>query len=944
MIQFILQKIKNKKGLNICLLAGIALLTAMFTCHPMLERCSSNELLLSAFEDYADENQEFPAVFSRSGSYGIDEYATAEAVMERLDAYEEKWTQYVDINTLASQQYLSLSGSHADTNLGKKNLFVSIGLLRDMDSHIRMVKEADAESEAALQKALEEGAIPCRVSESVMDDYGLVLGEVMDFPYAVNGQEESAKIVVSGIFTEKEPSDLYWYHSLEDFGKTIFVNEADFDWIASEFGFETIGYEVNQMLDYTQIDCERAEAYHSYIESFKKMDTSFSTNMLSTLEEYEKQHETVQTILWVLELPCIVLLLLFLYMVADQIVHVEETEISVLRSRGVTRWQVLRLYAIQSLLLSLIGIVSGTLIGFLMCQLAARTDAFLHFTSRQIGFSVLTWKTIPFALAAGIIVLLFLLIPVWRKAKNTVVELTRVETNLTAKMFWEKYFLDVILLIISCYLLYNYSKQSELISQSVLNGEALDPLIFLDASLFIFSCGLVFLRLTKYLIRLIDRLGKRRWNAAMYASFLQIIRTFRKQGFLSVFLIMTVACGIFDANMARTINENSEERIRYDVGTDMRVQEKWRMHTIRREDGSRLWSYEEPDFGRYTALVDDGICESVTRVIVDDDVDVQTGGHLLQDCQLLGIHTREFGETAQLLDGLNDEHWFHALNSLAENVDGVIISSNLAKEFEISEGDIINYTRYAPIGDDDPIAVASGTVCAIVDAFPGYDRYIEVQRNDGITELEENYLVVGNYATIVSQFAMMPYQVWMRLAPSADAGQVRDMLSEEGVSLAWTISTDEEVAKNRSSALIQVTNGMFTTSFVVTLIVCVVGFLIYWIMSIENRQLMFGIYRAMGMKMKEIQFMLLWEQVFGSLFPIVIGGVVGVLGTALFVQLIALVYLPMKHNIDIQVFLYGPDILKLFAVVFLAVCICALVLRERLKKIKIAQALKLGED
>lgn len=99
---------------------------------------------------------------------------------------------------------------------------------------------------------------------------------------------------------------------------------------------------------------------------------------------------------------------------------------------------------------------------------------------------------------------------------------------------------------------------------------------------------------------------------------------------------------------------------------------------------------------------------------------IKAGGEELAGSVLMGINTKEFGETARLQSGLNKEHWYNYLNDLAEVSNGVIISSNLAKKYNIKVGDSINYARYSPIKgkEKEEIASPSGTVCAIVDAFP----------------------------------------------------------------------------------------------------------------------------------------------------------------------------------------------------------------------------------
>lgn len=593
---------------------------------------------------------------------------------------------------------------------------------------------------------------------------------------------------------------------------------------------------------------------------------------------------------------------------------------------------------LQALVLSLGGFLFGILSGFVMCRLAARTDAFLQFAAKDIHFYTFTFWAIPYGVAACGAAVFFMTIPVWRRAGLTIVEQKNQNHYAVKAPFWEKYCLDLVLLCISCYLFYNYNKQSALLAQNAMEGKVQDPMVFLNASLFIFSVGLFFLRLLRYAIAGIDRLGKKHWGPAVYASFLQIKRTFHKQSFLSIFLIMTIATGIFQANVARTMNENNEQRITYNIGTDARLTDHWTLHLTRTKDEQYLWYYDEPDYESYNVLMEKGLCESMTRVIEEENVAVSAGQKEVQRCQMFGIHTKEFGETARLLEGVNEEHWFYALNALAKNEDGVIISRNMAEELNLSVGDTLSYTRnlYVPYQTEIVMGTAAATVCAIVDCFPGYDRYLENE--------EENYLVVANYATLADRFGQTPYSVWLRMEKDVDFDVVLRELETQGVEPEKISVVAEEIASSRSSAMIQITNGMFTMSFLISILICSAGFLIYWIMSLKKRELLFGIYRAMGMSMKEIRKMLFAEQIFGSLFPVLAGGGAGTIGTILFVRLITLVYLPEKHNITIRIFTNFWDMVKLFVVVFFVAIVCFTVMQRLLAKMKISEALKLGED
>lgn len=941
MLQFVWHKIKNKKWLNMCLFAAISLLTAVFTCHPMLEKGADNLLIQTGFTDYAEEQNEFPAVFERNGTYEGQRAKSVQELYERADSYEEKWTEYVDVDTVASQQFLKLSRSNASSSLGKSNCMLSAGLLRDLEAHIQITK-----GEGLDGKLADSGSFPCIVSERVMDAYGFVVGEELIFSYAVNEKEEPARFVITGFFTEASVEDHYWYHDLSYYKEMIFVSEETFDTLLQEYGYTSVRFEDALLIDYTQMNCQNALDYLAYIQEFMKADSVFLTNCYDILKTYETQQKTVSTILWVLELPCIVLLLLFIYMVSSQILSTEEGEIATLRSRGVTKTQTLLLYGMQSLIISAGGLLAGTALGFGMCKAAAKTDAFLRFTDKDVSLYSFRWEMIPYGLAACVIAVLFMTVPVWKRAKITIVEQKSRAAGPDKKPFWERYFLDAVLLGISCYLLYNYNKQSGELAMLVMEAKSLDPMVFLNASLFMFSGGLVCLRLSRYLVMLIDRMGKNRWKPAMYASFLQITRTFRKQSMISVFLVMTISGGIFDANMARTMNQNSEERIAYDVGVDVRLTDTWKLYRRLTQEGTLAWYYEEPNFEKYRELTAEGVCDSVTRVLEDNNVDISAGNKTLPECQLMGIQTKEFGETAELMEGLNDRHWFYELNALAENEDGVIISRNTAEALGLDVGDSLRYTRYEPFKTEEAEVIGSvtGVVCAIVDAFPGYDRYQYVQGEEENLVEQERYLIVANYASVVDHFAVTPYSVWMRLSDGASVKDVTAFLEQHGISPVAFTAMEEEIADSKNSALIQITNGMFTMTFLISILVCSVGFLTYWIMSIRSRELLFGIYRAMGMRMKEIHRMLINEQIFSSVLPIAAGGGIGMLGTWLFVKLIALVYLPRKHNIDIRIQIYGVDMAKLFCVILAVVLVCFFVIRRLLKNMKIAQALKLGED
>lgn len=926
MFSYVIRKMKNKRWLNLCLLTGIILLTAVFVCHPMFEKGAENKILQQLFSDYAEEQERYPAVLSyvsgsESGVHSLQE------VYDKMDARQQDWQETVDAGTVGVMQHVSLPAKNGNSSLGGRNWMLSVGILRDMEEHIQLVK--------ALDKVEETEAFPCLISESTMDTYGISVGEVITYSNTTHTNGTPARFLVQGVFAMKSETDPYWYKTPEEFDHMLFVTPEIFDKLLAEYDFDTLSYEEHLLVDHTQITWRNASAYHQYILKKAKEDNSFSSGLDSLLKSYEEESRNASVILWVLELPCLVLLLLFIYMVSSQILISEESEMAVFRSRGVSRRQLLRLYLMQSGILALFGAILGVGVGFFLCRIAAGTDAFLTFTGKDTSlYRVNEWMFL-YAAAAGVIAVIFMTIPVWKRSNITIVQQKKKAAAKEKKPVWEKIFLDVLLLALSLYLLYNYNKQSDSWDAAI-SSERMDPMIFLNASLFSFACALVLIRLSKYLMRLVWRIGKKRWRPALYASFLEMIRTFSRRSFLAVFLIMTVANGIFDANMARTMNQNGEERLRYNAGCDVRLQQTWQKRYYYNQ-GNVEGYYEEPDFGMYGGLKAEGLCEEVTKVLIDEEAMVSGTGKSLPQCTLMGIHTKEFGETAELLDAINENHWFNALNELAAKADGAIISRNMAEELNLSVGDTIRYGRYRPLGNkkEEDIKYAVAQVCAVIDGFPSYEKY---------GKEEETYLIVANYADVAGQFEAAPYQVWMRLAKGVRPEQISGELEQKEIPLEYWHSLEQELEQRESSPLIQITNGLFTMNFLISLLVCSAGFLIYWIMSIRGREQLFGIYRAMGMRLRELILMLLNEQIFGSLLFVFSGVAAGLLVTSLFTRLTTLVYLPEKHMIGIRIYRYGSDMVKMFAVLGIVMLICFVVLWQIVKRMKIAQALRMGEE
>ncbi|SFR71354.1 ABC transporter permease [Anaeromicropila populeti] len=949
MFTFIKNKLLHKRWLNLCILIGIILLTGIFICGQLYMDAGLKRTLQKKFSDYMRTNNQNPGVVSVSAKYIYGEDTSINSAffgeVEKIPPKIEQTMQLPVKSTIAyraSMKGLVKGTYEKDESVWKK--YMEFAGMTDLEQHIDLISGT-----LFGEQSCEDDVIECVVSKHTLDTYGFILGEEITFAQVNRTNDRPLKFKIVGVFKEKsedasEP-EYYWVNPVSYYEDSIFVREDFFPLLMEQVNKEQLEVKTNFFVffDYKAVEpsninklIQSAELINETGGELEKVKCSCA--MLNSLKAYDAEDEKLCATMWILQVPMILLLLVFIYMVSKQMLELEQNEIAMLKSRGVSKGQVVQVYLFQSSLLALAGGILGIPLGYYLCIMLGSTNSFMNFVNRtsfQIDCSAL--RLIAYAVLAGIVSVAFITLPVIRYAKLSIIELKQNNKNNTQPV-WRKFFLDFILFAISIYYWKVFSGQEDYIAQQVISGKGTNSILFLDSSIFMLGAGLISLRIIKILVQLFFLIFKKRLPAFLYAAFMQIMRTERKYIFTSTFMILTIAMGIFHANVAATINKNSEERIRYNLGTDFILQEKWKDNLIQvrkaKTDGKQLdVAYEEPDFTKYDALRDE--VESITKVIIDDRVIINYNNRKYEGNRLMAIDTKEFGETAWMKDGVLDKHWYEYLNIISQEPDAILVSKNFQKKFNAKIGEQLVYTRQDVFNRE--TSVHKGIIRGFIDAWPGF--YIN---EDTEKEGKSQYLIITNYAKIVYDSGITPYEVWIKTKGNTDC--IYDYLENQGKQYIKTEDANVYVTENKNSALFQATNGFLTMSYMITLLLCTVGFLIFWILSIRQRELIFGIYRAMGISMKEIIGILITEHLFSSVLSILIGSIVGIISSELFVPLIGIAYSPEKHPLPLEIVNSGQEVMKILGNISVVLVVCIIVLGFIISKFKITQALLLGED
>lgn len=927
MFSLMLHKLMHKKWMVLCLLIGNILLISVAASYPLYRVSSFQKMLDDEFEKYKEEENLWPSIFSVTfstlrGDKGIgfsDMETEAFSAAEQLD---------MEMLETVVSYHLGIQRAQAavvrDDIKGKR---LTLSAISGMKEHVEILY-----GRYPSETRDENGFIEIMVSDEAMVEQDILLDDEYTYDLYEINEGEPLKVKVVGIFRPTDETELYWEPVKDDMAERVYTTESlfadTFIGVGKEEHYSLYG-NWNFVWDYNELDISEVSKLNRTMERLKKSqlldDKIEDSGYVQILDDYTAKAKRIEATLLILQMPVLLLLCAFLYMISGQMLQMEQNEISLMRSRGASKRQVVLLYLMQSTFLSTISLVGGIPLGAVFCKLLGASTAFLEFSGTRGLTLRFTIDVLLYALAAIILSVVMTTIPVISYSGFSIVNLKQSRSR-QKKSLWKKLYLDIILLVLSLYGYYSFRRSSDQVVEDVLMGNSLDPLLYISFSLFILGAGLFCARIQPMLLKGTFKMFKNRLSPSAYTSVLGTIRTGAKQEFIILFLILTVAIGISDTTIARTIVLNAVNNTRHLVGADIVVKEKWFSNR-----GKTGVAYTEPDFGKYNTIPE---TENVTQVIYDSGANVI--GKTEVPVTVMGIQAKGFYNVTEMEDGLLPYAYVDYLNVMSADTQAVLVSENFMTKQGYKLGDIISFAGSSGVR-------SMGLIYGFFNYWPTYQAESYSLNSNGEVEVEDKYMIVANLSYLKNKWGTYPYEVWIDVN---DESQGFYTWLNEHSSLELTKLNDMTAKKTEiiEDTMFQGTNGILSMSFIVILILCCVGYLIYWIMSIRSRELLFGVLRAMGMRKKEITWMLVIEQMCSGLYAIVTGAAIGALATQLFVPIIQQAYAASEQILPLEMVTSTGDMVQLFAVIAVMLCACLIILGRIISKMNISSALKLGED
>lgn len=789
---------------------------------------------------------------------------------------------------------------------------------------------------------LREGdAIEVMASESLANEFGVQVGDT----YSLRTEQGQIPVYIVGLWRAVDPTAPYWDVKNENL---LFVHEETYTgFISDRVNDELRNSTWSILADGSSLHANEVAALEERIRAIEDQarillpNTALIASPLEALARYQENAPILTYLLYAFSVPILSLILAFIGLVAGLFVNQQRGEMAILRSRGASTMQVVGISLLQGIILGGIALAGGIGLGYWITHSIGRARSFLDFSAAG-GLRVsMTPQVIGYGLLGiAIMLIIQVLIPTLSAAENTIVTYKQERARSFRLPWWQRYWLDILLLIPAGYGLWQLVQQSK---QALEGSETIpdplqNPLLLLVPALGIFSVALFTLRLVPRFMDVISRSLKPSKSVGLLMAARYLARTPALYSAPLVLLVLTLGLSAFTASLARTLDSQLDKQIHYLVGADINLYELGT--TFNEDNPNPVYT-----FGPVEDHLSIPGVRSATRVGRYKFSAIVPAGSI--QGTFLGIDRLTFPSAAYWQRDFASEQLGVLMNQLAANPTGVLVPNSLLTKQKLKIGDTVRLGITTGIaGQSIPMETQ---IVGSFDLFPAWYP-------DG------NTMIVGNLEEVFLRAgAEYPHEVWLKTTRDADPETIA--YTVRGFSILLDQQADQSklvqnglntIVKDWSSAELNIRAeqrrperqglfGLLSVGFVSSALLTVLGFLLYALFSFRRRFIEMGMLRAIGLSIQQMTSLLAAELAFLVLLGIGVGTVLGVFASRLFVPFLQIGASTQSQYPPFQIEIAWLSIVQIYVLFIVLFVIALSALSALLVRMKIFQAIKLGE-
>ena len=937
------RRVWNQRLLMVCLLIGLVAAVGILSSIPLYADAVQHRLMQGELTEAGTYRPPFSFLWRYIGTWNgnVDQakYRPVDEYLSRQAANTIGLPLSMVVRHVQTDKLRLFPAAESQTFTGREPLlWMTLGFISGLEERLQLI-------EGAFPREGAPGTdVEVLVSQTLADQLGVQVGErYMLLGQGTKGARLPVKIV--GVWRAANPGDAFWFYQPQSFDEVLLSSEAAFTsqvmpsfekplaavvWYQVFDGARVRTADVPRLLDGVTTVEARVTALLN--------NTTLDASPVAALRTYSEAARTLTLMLTIFSVPVLLLVLYFIGQIAAMVVQRGQGEIALLRSRGTTRAQVLFIHFLEGLLIGGLGLIIGLAAGAALAQWMGRMRSFLD-PSLTIGCALLIVFS-PQALWYGLIgvglAITAMLIPALSASRHTIVTFRWSQARSLRKPFWQRYFLDGLLLIPTLYGWYMLRQQGSMAVAGQGGNPFFNPLLFLVPALFCFSLALLFMRFFPLVLRFFAWLADRLPGITALLTLRQVARSTGQYMGPLLLLTITLSLAAFTASMAATLDQHLNDQAYYQVGADVNLSELGEDTTeqqqtslpgqqpvqVQKREGEPRWLFVPVS----EHLRVNGV-KAAARV-GDYSVTSNIGGRQ-QTGRLLGIDRAELPAVAFFRNDFAQREALGSLmNRLALKSANLLVSGDFLAQNNLKIGDPLKLTINAA-GDFKTIDF---TVAGRLDLFP------TAYPQDGpffIANLEYVFEQLGG---------LYPYDVWLTTDRSSSGEQIASDVRALGITVVTADDARALIDAEQSRPERQGLFGLLSVGFLAAAALTVLGFLVYAIVSFRRRFIELGMLRAVGLSVTQMALFLTGEQAIVILTGAGLGTVLGIAASQIFIPFLQIgaSKAAMVPPFVVQI-AWGQ--MGLIYAVFGAMFLLAVgVLIVLMRRMKVFEAVKLGES
>ena len=514
------------------------------------------------------------------------------AVSQRLEWLIEGRTHAAKTPTM----FLTATGQEAIA--GDDNARAYFAYIPDIEEEI-IIRGGAFPSARPVNAPGEPFAIEAMIPVEASETFGTRIGDRMSAVLPWSDDLAHVEVIISGIFQRERPEAEVWqleeavlqaatgtsfrtmpFHISEEafldaLGPRLRRMEATYAWLLMT---DTERINARNSVD-TLIDIRGTNSIlSSTLSSFRQ-----TTSLDNALDEYDRRLFFSKLPMFVVLVLIAIVILYYVATLSSLVVEDRRNEVALLRSRGANSTQILMVFVMEGLTIAALSVVVGPILAAVGVSILGLTPAFSDLGTGGILTVSLSSGAYMMAALGGLLSFVALIFPAFRASRMNVTQERQRASRPTDLPFFQRYYLDVLLLIVGILLFRQLTEQGSVVARNLFGEIAVNQMLLAVPGIILVASAMVLLRLFPIVMNLLSRVFSSWLPAGMVMGVWQMARNPAHYARLSLLLILTAGLGIFAASFSATLDRSFVERVLFFTGSDVRLNGNVPVSSFRRD-------------------------------------------------------------------------------------------------------------------------------------------------------------------------------------------------------------------------------------------------------------------------------------------------------------------------------------------------------------------------